>query len=85
MLDAIAALAPGDPQMYAIASIDADCTDEEIRHLHNHGVRGIRVNLIYRGAGVKAEDIPRIARRIKRFGWNLEVLLDVSRFRTGLA
>jgi predicted TIM-barrel fold metal-dependent hydrolase len=78
MLDAIAALGPGDPQMRAIASINANCTEEEIRYLHDHGVRGVRANLIYRGAGVEAEDIPRIARRIKPYGWNLEVLLDVS-------
>jgi predicted TIM-barrel fold metal-dependent hydrolase len=52
-------------------------TDQELDALHRAGVRGIRANLI-RGAGSDLERAARLAARIARLGWHLQVLADVS-------
>jgi len=52
-------------------------TDRELDAMHRIGVRGIRANLI-RGDRSDLDRATRLARRIARFGWHLQVLADVS-------
>src|SRR5690606_14920534 len=52
--------------------------EEELRALHARGVRGVRLNLVYRGGGSGLGEAARIAERARTMGWHLQVLLDVS-------
>ncbi len=60
-----------------IAVIDPQASDGELETLHAAGVRGVRMNLLFRG-GVGLEEAERMARRIADLGWHLQVLIDVS-------
>lgn len=63
-----------------VAVVDESVTDGDLERFHAAGVRGIRLNLMFRGGGVEFETIERLARRIAPFGWHVQFLIDVSRF-----
>ena len=76
MMNAIAATT--SVEMRAVVVVASDVTDAELSSLHRGGARGIRLNLIYSGGGVGLSEAANLARRIKPFGWHLQVLIDVS-------
>ncbi|HEY4296998.1 MAG TPA: amidohydrolase family protein [Paraburkholderia sp.] len=55
-----------------IAVIDERTPDDELQHLHAHGVRGIRFNLS-RPAGAGIDLLDRLAARIAPLGWHVQV------------
>ena len=61
-----------------VAVTPPDCSDEELEALHEAGVRGLRINVVF-GGGSALEDAERTAGRIQRLGWHLQFLVDVSR------
>ena len=74
MLDAVARQ---PHRLRAIASVDETVADAELAWLNDAGVRGIRVNLVDKG-GMPFDsfaDVARMAARIARFGWHLELLV----------
>ncbi len=74
MLDAVARQ---PKRLRAVAAVDAAVTDAELARLDKAGVRGIRVNLVDKG-GMPFEsftDVVRMAERIARLGWHLELLV----------
>ena len=79
MLDAVAR----DPaNMRAVAAVDAEATDEQLRALDAAGVPGIRVNLVDKG-GMPFEsfdDVERFASRIAPMAWHIEYLVHVHDF-----
>lgn len=60
-----------------IAVLDSTVSDTEIARLHDLGVRGIRINLLFKG-GVDFDSILSLSERIKERGWHLQCLIDVS-------
>ena len=76
MLDAMAQL--GD-RYRAVAVVPADISMAELRQLHQQGVRGIRVNLLFKG-GINFDDMKVLAGKIRQLDWHLQVLVDVSDF-----
>jgi predicted TIM-barrel fold metal-dependent hydrolase len=65
---------------FAIAGIAENQSEAELSGLHRQGVRGVRLNMIYRGGGAaNVNAAVDIAARIRTFGWCLELLVDVSR------
>ncbi|MDJ0896167.1 MAG: amidohydrolase family protein [Alphaproteobacteria bacterium] len=84
MVDALAEAERTAPNTFrAVAVVDPDIPETELDRLHEAGVRGVRCNLLFRGADefAAAEQIaPRLAER----GWHLQVLIDVSDFAPGL-
>jgi 2-pyrone-4,6-dicarboxylate lactonase len=81
MLAAMARSTPG--RIRGIAVVDPDISDAALDQLHRAGVRGVRVNILFKG-GTRAEDARAIAERIKPWGWHVQFLVDVSTF-AGLA
>ncbi|MDZ7809926.1 MAG: amidohydrolase family protein [Arhodomonas sp.] len=80
MLDTLAASAPDDPiQWRGVAVVDRDVPDTELERMHALGVRGIRINLVFRG-GISSDDVMALADRIAPAGWHVQLLIDVSRF-----
>lgn len=62
-----------------IAVVASRVSDAELEVLQDAGVRGVRINLLFRG-GTPFEEAGSLARRIAALGWHLQVLMDVSRF-----
>ncbi|HEV8500490.1 MAG TPA: amidohydrolase family protein [Casimicrobiaceae bacterium] len=58
-----------------IAAIRPDVDDLELARLHAAGFRGARCYLLA-GALLAWDDVPRIAARIARFGWHVQLQLD---------
>ena len=57
-----------------VAVIDAQTPDAELAQLHEHGVRGVRLNLSL-GVSHRPSDIRPIAERIAPLGWHLQLLM----------
>ncbi len=74
MLDAIAragGLARG------VAIVDAEIADEDLRRLHEAGVRGVRLNFLKRLVGnAPLQHYARIASRIAELGWHIVVYFE---------
>ncbi|HEY0121125.1 MAG TPA: amidohydrolase family protein [Rhizobium sp.] len=62
----------------AVLVLDPDISDKELEALHESGVRGVRVNLVF-AAGLALEAANTLADKIRGLGWHLQFLADVSR------
>jgi 2-pyrone-4,6-dicarboxylate lactonase len=81
MLGGLAAL--GAARSRGVAVVDDDIADEELKRLHECGVRGVRVNVVdvAEGQGVFAmAPLVRLAERVKRYGWHVEFLMHADEF-----
>lgn len=66
-------------RLRGVAVIDANFTsDADLEAMHKQGVRGVRINALFRG-GVGLETMEQLAMRIAPFGWHIQFLIDVSR------
>src|SRR5690606_22595401 len=64
---------------FAIAGITPVIRDNELKLLHESGVRGVRLNMIYRGGeAANIDSTAQLAARLRELGWCLEILVDVS-------
>ena len=72
-LDAIHDFGPG---CRGVAVVAPDIAETTLIDMHASGVRGIRLNILYRG-GIGIEAMARLADRIKALGWHIQLLLDV--------
>ena len=61
-----------------IAVVNPDVSDAELNDLHNGGIRGLRLNVLF-GGGVGLHALGTLAPRIRNFGWHIQLLIDVSR------
>lgn len=71
------ALQSGEFPLRGVAVVSADVTDRELERLHAIGFRGIRVNTASATPGLKIEDAPRIAERIRHLGWHLQFFVNL--------
>lgn len=71
-LEAMAALGA---RARGVAVVDADVADAELERLHEAGIRGLRLNVLF-GGGVGFEAMERLAARIAPMGWHLQLLVD---------
>lgn len=74
MLDALAEAGPG---FRGVAVVEVGVAEKELKRLHDAGVRGVRLNLLYKG-GVSLTILGRLADKVKDMRWHVQVLLDVS-------
>ena len=72
MLDA---LARHRNRLRGIAVVDPGVADETLERMAGNGIRGIRFNLLFRG-GVALDHLEALAKRIERFGWHIQLLID---------
>lgn len=61
----------------AVLVLDPNISEKELERLHQLGVRGVRVNLVF-AAGLALEAASILARKIAGLGWHLQLLADVS-------
>lgn len=71
-LDAIAGYGPN---ARGVAVVDEMVDDGDLAKLHDGGVRGIRLNVLF-GSGVGLQALEPLAQRIADMGWHIQLLLD---------
>lgn len=74
----IAALRARPETMRGIAVVDPDVSDAHLLELDAAGVRGIRINVSSKTAGLTLDDAPRLAERIAPLGWHLQFFAKID-------
>ena len=64
-------------RLRGVAVVDPAVPEEELKALHDGGVRGVRVNVLFKG-GVPISAARPLAERIAPYGWHVQFLIDVS-------
>ena len=64
-------------QLRGIAVVDADISENELERMHQLGVRGLRINVLF-GGGIGFTAMERLADKIKSFGWHMQFLMDAA-------
>jgi predicted TIM-barrel fold metal-dependent hydrolase len=75
----MAALASGAFPLRGIALIDDATGDRELERLHSRGVQGCRIHLGGRNDEAILASLPRVAARIRPFGWHIQFYMDAAR------
>lgn len=70
------ALKSGVFPMRGVAVVPENVTDRQLEDLHAAGFRGIRFNTASATKGLRLEDAPRIAARIKPLGWHMQFYMN---------
>jgi predicted TIM-barrel fold metal-dependent hydrolase len=73
------ALAEAGRDFRGVAVLDSRCSDEEFDRLHALGIRGVRFNVLF-GGGDALDKAWQLGQRIRRLGWHIQLLADVSAF-----
>lgn len=73
------AVRSGGHNFRGVVVVDGDIGESELELMHKQGVRGVRVNLLFKG-GINLTLIPLLAEKIAPFGWHIQLLIDVSQF-----
>jgi 2-pyrone-4,6-dicarboxylate lactonase len=61
-----------------VAVIDESIGDNELADMHAAGVRGVRINFASATPGLTLAQAPRLADRLKAFGWHLQFFMKLS-------
>ncbi|MBI5069001.1 MAG: amidohydrolase family protein [Deltaproteobacteria bacterium] len=80
-LDALRTYPAG--RIRGVAVVGADTPLDELRALQAAGIRGTRINVLFRG-GASIDDARRIAEHVAPLGWHLQLLVDVSQSQDAL-
>lgn len=71
------AIAKKGGRFRGIARVDDTTTAEELKGLHEGGIRGVRFNLLDRSAGnIKLMVFDRVIERLVEFGWSVDLHID---------
>ncbi|SOY93357.1 Amidohydrolase family protein [Cupriavidus taiwanensis] len=62
-------------RLRGIGVVARDVTEKELTEMHEAGVRGLRLNVLY-GGGVGFDAMETLAAKIEDMGWHLQLLLD---------
>lgn len=63
-------------RLRGVAVVSPDITDRDLETLHEAGVRGLRINVLF-GGGIGFAAMEKLAHRIKHLGWHMQFLTDV--------
>jgi predicted TIM-barrel fold metal-dependent hydrolase len=69
------AIAGYGPAARGVAVVDETVAEAELTRLHDGGIRGLRLNVLF-GGGVGLHAIESLAARIADMGWHIQLLLD---------
>lgn len=73
------AMALAGPSWRGVAVVDPDISEKELEAMHEAGMRGVRVNLLF-GTSVMDYDLKALAAKVAPLGWHIQLLIDVSQF-----
>ena len=71
------ALGSGTFDLRGVAVVAPEVSDRELERLHAAGFRGIRINTASATPGLRIEDAPRLAERIRPLGWHLQFYVNL--------
>lgn len=60
-----------------IAVVDENITEAELERMHQLGVRGLRINVLF-GGGIGFDAMETLAQKIKPFGWHMQFLMNAA-------
>jgi 2-pyrone-4,6-dicarboxylate lactonase len=63
-------------QLRGIAVVTPEVTDHELEAMHAAGIRGLRINVLFPGAGLSFDAMEILARRIAPLGWHMQFLVE---------
>lgn len=63
-------------QLRGVAVVNEEVTDQQLTDMHEAGVRGLRINVLF-GGGTGFDAMERLAARIAPMGWHMQFLMDV--------
>ncbi|MFB9885471.1 amidohydrolase family protein [Balneatrix alpica] len=75
----LATLAAAGHDFRGVVVIRPDTPQAELERMHALGVRGVRLNLLFK-SGVAVSDVRTLAAKVAHLGWHLQILTDVSEF-----
>jgi predicted TIM-barrel fold metal-dependent hydrolase len=70
------ALARHRNTLRGVAAVAPTIEEDELDRLASNGVKGVRLNMLFEG-GVPIDHLERLARRIERLRWHVELLIDL--------
>lgn len=73
------ALEEAGPDFRGVVVIDADTREQDLHAMHQLGVRGVRLNLVFK-SGVEVSDVSALAQKVAPLGWHLQLLIDITEF-----
>jgi predicted TIM-barrel fold metal-dependent hydrolase len=62
-------------RLRGVAVVSPDVSDAELEALHEAGIRGLRINVLF-GGGIGFSAMERLAHRVKDLGWHMQFLMD---------
>jgi len=68
-------------RLRGVAVVEPTISEAQLKALHEGGVRGVRVNVLFKG-GVPISAARPLAERIAPYGWHVQFLIDVSNHPT---
>ncbi|OWT54793.1 amidohydrolase family protein [Candidimonas nitroreducens] len=63
-------------QLRGVGVVRADVSERQLRDMHDAGVRGLRLNVLF-GGGTGFEAMEKLAPRIADMGWHMQFLMDI--------
>ncbi|OWT75418.1 MULTISPECIES: amidohydrolase [unclassified Achromobacter] len=66
-------------RLRGVAVVAPDVSEQELTALHDAGVRGLRLNVLF-GGGVGFDAMETLAAKIEQMGWHLQLLVDARQF-----
>jgi 2-pyrone-4,6-dicarboxylate lactonase len=63
-------------RLRGIAVVPPEVTDHELEAMHAAGIRGLRINVLFPGAGLSFDAMEILARRIAPLGWHMQFLVE---------
>jgi predicted TIM-barrel fold metal-dependent hydrolase len=74
----VAALISGAFDFRGVAVVDVGVGEAELATLHHAGVRGVRINVASTTGVLTMDQAPRLAERIRPFGWHLQFFVHIG-------
>ena len=63
-------------RLRGVAVVPPEVADRELEAMHAAGVRGLRINVLFPGAGLSFDAMELLARRIAPMGWHMQFLVE---------
>ena len=63
-------------RLRGIAVVTPEVSDHELEAMHAAGIRGLRINVLFPGAGLSFDAMEILARRIAPLGWHMQFLVE---------
>lgn len=78
MLDTLQSSDELDIELRAVTVINEQTSEHELLQMQELGVKGIRVNLLFQGAGSHLQQVRQLIDMVEPLDWHIQFLVDIS-------